>query len=262
MHRTRTTGTSTHLDPQRSDRLVPHSATRKPPASTGSRSRTAGRDRPAGPRAACPVTRCAAITHVSAGAATWIADEVADKCPARPAPAWGTACALASDPESLAMAGPTRLGRTDPRLGRRRRRLRPPRPERLRQRLHHRCPAIAHHGQCTPFRSAIETAMAMLAYLAHTGSMTVEHTELSVSQARDRFSDAVNRAAFGGEITDVTRGRGHSRAAAIVPADLVEAYESLIDQEDGAIASRRLADIDAGRGQVIPADEVAHDLGL
>jgi hypothetical protein len=25
--------------------------------------------------------RCAAITHVSADAATWIADEVADKCP-------------------------------------------------------------------------------------------------------------------------------------------------------------------------------------
>jgi len=43
---------------------------------------------------------------------------------------------------------------------------------------------------------------------------------------------------------------------------LVEAYESLIDQEDGAIAARRLADIDAGRSQVIPADEVARDLGL
>ncbi len=92
--------------------------------------------------------------------------------------------------------------------------------------------------------------------------MTVDPIELSVSQARDQFSDAVNRAAFGGEITYVTRGRGHSRAAAIVPADLVEAYESLIDQEDGAIAARRLVDIDAGRSRVIPADEVARDLGL
>jgi len=92
--------------------------------------------------------------------------------------------------------------------------------------------------------------------------MTVEPIELSVSQARDQFSDAVNRAAFGGEITYVTRGRGHSRAAAIVPADLVEEYESLIDQDDGAIAARRLADIDAGRSQVIPAEEVTRDLGL
>ncbi len=92
--------------------------------------------------------------------------------------------------------------------------------------------------------------------------MAVDPIELSVSQARDQFSDAVNRAAFGGEITYVTRGRGHSRAAAIVPVDLVEAYESLIDQEDGAIAARRLVDIDAGRSQVIPADEVARDLGL
>ena len=92
--------------------------------------------------------------------------------------------------------------------------------------------------------------------------MSVDPIELSVSQARDQFSDAVNRAAFGGEITYVTRGRNHARAAAIVPAELVEAYEALIDQKDGAIAARRLADIDAGRSQVASADEVARDLGL
>ena len=92
--------------------------------------------------------------------------------------------------------------------------------------------------------------------------MSVDPVELSVSQARDQFSDAVNRAAFGGEITYVTRGRRHSRAAAIVPVDLVEAYEALIDQEDGAIAARRLADIDAGRSEITSADEVARDLGL
>ena len=91
--------------------------------------------------------------------------------------------------------------------------------------------------------------------------MTIEPVELSVSQARDQFSAAVNRAAFGGEITYVTRGRGHSRAAAIVPVALVEAYESLIDREDGEIAVRRLAALDAGR-EVVPPDEVARDLGL
>ncbi len=88
--------------------------------------------------------------------------------------------------------------------------------------------------------------------------MSVEPVKWSVSQARDRFSDAVNRAAFGGEITYVTRGRGHARAAAIVPADLVEVYESL-DQQDGEVAAQRLADIDAGRSQVISADEVERD---
>ncbi|MDX6682224.1 MAG: hypothetical protein QOG94_2263, partial [Solirubrobacteraceae bacterium] len=44
--------------------------------------------------------------------------------------------------------------------------------------------------------------------------MSADPTELSVSQARNRFSDAVNRAAFGGEITYVTRGHGQQRAAA------------------------------------------------
>jgi antitoxin (DNA-binding transcriptional repressor) of toxin-antitoxin stability system len=85
-------------------------------------------------------------------------------------------------------------------------------------------------------------------------------TELSVSQARDRFSDAVNRAAFGGEITYVTRGRGHQRAAAIVPADLVARYEELIDREDGRIAAERLADIEAGRVTPLSAGEVARAL--
>jgi hypothetical protein len=86
--------------------------------------------------------------------------------------------------------------------------------------------------------------------------------ELSVSQARDHFSDAVNRAAFGGEITFVTRGRGQKRAAAIVPAELVARYEALIDSEDGRIALERLADLDAGRVATVSADEVGRMLKL
>lgn len=92
--------------------------------------------------------------------------------------------------------------------------------------------------------------------------MSAHETELSVSQARDRFSDAVNRAAFGGEITYVTRGRGHQRAAAIVPVEFVERYEAMVDLEDGRIAEERLADLDAGRTTAVPADEVAQALGL
>ncbi len=91
--------------------------------------------------------------------------------------------------------------------------------------------------------------------------MTTE-TELSVTQARDHFSDAVNRAAFGGEITFVTRGRTQLRAAAIVPADLVDRYEALIDSEDGRVAMERLADLDSGRTSTVTADEVARTLGL
>ncbi|MGH3932807.1 MAG: hypothetical protein ACRDTF_22855 [Pseudonocardiaceae bacterium] len=92
--------------------------------------------------------------------------------------------------------------------------------------------------------------------------MSTEVTELSVSQARDQFSDAVNRAVFGGEITYVTRGRGHQRAAAIVPAELVEHYEAMIDLEDGRIAQQRLADLNAGLTTAVPADEVSQTLGL
>ncbi|MGO2541394.1 hypothetical protein ACT3TS_11360 [Specibacter sp. AOP5-B1-6] len=86
--------------------------------------------------------------------------------------------------------------------------------------------------------------------------------ELSVSQARNHFSDAVNRAAFGGEITYVTRGRGQKRAAAIVPAEFVEHYEAMIDSEDGRIALARWADLDAGHTKAVPADEAARALGL
>lgn len=102
--------------------------------------------------------------------------------------------------------------------------------------------------------------VAKLAYLAHNGPMRID-TELSVSQARDHFSDAVNRAAYGGEITFVTRGRGQQRAAAIVPAELVDRYEAMIDSEDGRIAMERLADLDSGRTKAVRADEVARTLG-
>jgi len=86
--------------------------------------------------------------------------------------------------------------------------------------------------------------------------------EMSVTEARDRFSDAVSRAAYGGEITYVTRGRAHTRAAAIVPAALVEAYQELVDREDARIALERLADLKAGRAQTVSSAEVMAELGL
>lgn len=92
--------------------------------------------------------------------------------------------------------------------------------------------------------------------------MSAEQHELSVTQARDHFSDAVNRAAYGGEITYVTRGRRKQRAAAIVPAELVERYEAMIDAEDGRISAKRLADLDAGRTAPVSAADAARALGL
>ncbi len=88
------------------------------------------------------------------------------------------------------------------------------------------------------------------------------NAEWPVSQARDRFSDAVNRAAFGGEVTYVTRGRNRQRAAAIVPAEWVEAYEEMVDREDGAIATERLRKLHAGQSDAIPADRIEQELDL
>lgn len=88
-----------------------------------------------------------------------------------------------------------------------------------------------------------------------------EH-ELSVTQARDHFSERVNRAHYGGEVTYVTRGHRHQRAAAIVPADLVDHYEELLDERDARVAAERLADIEAGRSRAVPFDEAMEELGL
>lgn len=91
--------------------------------------------------------------------------------------------------------------------------------------------------------------------------MRDEIVELSVTEARNGFSDAVNRAAYGGEVTYVTRGRGHQRAAAIVPASLVEQYEALLDAQDAQVALERLADLDAGRTTPVSAADLWRELG-
>lgn len=83
-----------------------------------------------------------------------------------------------------------------------------------------------------------------------------------MSQARDHFSEIVNLASYTGEITYVTRGRRHHRAAAVVPATLVEEYEAMLDREDGREAQQRLADLEAGREVAVPAEEAARILDL
>lgn len=87
-------------------------------------------------------------------------------------------------------------------------------------------------------------------------------SDFSVAGARDHFSEVVNRAAFGGDITYITRGRNKVRAAAVVPAYYAELLESLIDEHDGAVAAERLENIRAGRSTTVSMSEVRSRLGL
>ena len=91
---------------------------------------------------------------------------------------------------------------------------------------------------------------------------TTDNKNLSVTEARNNFSQFVNRAAFGGEVTFIRRGRSHQPVAAIVPADLLEQCEVLLDKVDGRIAMERLADLEAGRTKAIQAAEVRRELGF
>lgn len=86
--------------------------------------------------------------------------------------------------------------------------------------------------------------------------------ELPVAGARDQFSDVVNRAAFGGDITYITRGRAHKRAAAVVPAEYAELLELLLDEHDGAIAAERLAQIRSRQAKTLTMSEVRRTLGM
>ena len=92
--------------------------------------------------------------------------------------------------------------------------------------------------------------------------MSAEPVDLHVSEARDQFSDLVNRAAFGGQLTRVVRGRSASPAAAIVPASWLEDYEALLDSIDGPVAEQRLAEIRNGDATTVTTAEARHLLGL
>jgi len=47
----------------------------------------------------------------------------------------------------------------------------------------------------------------------------------------------------------------------IVPAEIVEQYEAMIDLEDCRIALKRLADLEARRTAPVPADEARPRVG-
>lgn len=74
--------------------------------------------------------------------------------------------------------------------------------------------------------------------------------DLPISAARDQLSEVVNAAAYGGEITYVTR-RGR-RLAAIVPASLIDAIRAQEDAEDVREADAAMAE----PGESIPWETV------
>jgi prevent-host-death family protein len=85
---------------------------------------------------------------------------------------------------------------------------------------------------------------------------------VKAEEARNKFSDIVNRAAFGHERIVVTRhGKG---VAAVVPMEdlrlieqLVEKIEDFIDTEEAKAALR-----EAETGGTIPFEQVKADLGI
>lgn len=84
--------------------------------------------------------------------------------------------------------------------------------------------------------------------------------DVPITDARDRLADVVNEAAYGGQVTYLTR-RGR-RLAAIVSVETAEAAERWEDEQLGRMANAALAEM-TGTGEApVPLDEVRSDLGL
>ena len=81
---------------------------------------------------------------------------------------------------------------------------------------------------------------------------------VTTAEARDNFSDLLNRAAYGKERVVLTR-RGRALAA-LVPLDDVALLEAIEDRDD--IADARAARAEADRDGTLPWEKVKADLGL
>jgi prevent-host-death family protein len=86
---------------------------------------------------------------------------------------------------------------------------------------------------------------------------------VTTAEAREHFSDVLNRAAFGKERVVLTR-RGKPLVA-VVPIEDVEALEALEDMRDSHEIRTRLDEFQHATGEdalPIPLEEVARRLGL
>lgn len=83
---------------------------------------------------------------------------------------------------------------------------------------------------------------------------------ISTAEARDRFSEVLNRAAFGKERVVLTR-RGKPLAA-VVPIEDVEALEAMEDAADIAEARLRYEEWERDGRQSISLEELAAKHGI
>ena len=82
---------------------------------------------------------------------------------------------------------------------------------------------------------------------------------ISTSEARERFSDLINRASYGQERIILTR-RGKP-VAAVVPFEDVEWMEEVEDEEDMEAVKEAKEELARG-GKTIPLDELLKELGI
>lgn len=98
--------------------------------------------------------------------------------------------------------------------------------------------------------------------MAYTGTlwpMAENPRELAVDELRDKLADVVDEAAFGGEVTYLTRhGR---RLAAIVPVEAAEAAERWEDEQLHRMADEAVEEMARTGEKAIPLDEVRRELG-
>lgn len=84
--------------------------------------------------------------------------------------------------------------------------------------------------------------------------------ELAVSDARDRLADVINEAAYGGQVTYLTRhGR---RLAAIVSVEAAEAAERWEDEQLGRMADEAVEEMARTGEKPVSLDEVRRELGV
>lgn len=85
-------------------------------------------------------------------------------------------------------------------------------------------------------------------------------SDLAVHKARADFADVVNRAAYRGERTTLTR-RGKV-VAAVVPAEDLELLERLEDEIDLAEAREVLEKVDRGEEDTVALEDVLKQLSI
>lgn len=84
--------------------------------------------------------------------------------------------------------------------------------------------------------------------------------ELPITAARDQLADVVNEAAYGGQVTYLTR-RGR-RLAAIVSMETAEAAEQWEDEQLGQLADEAMQEITHTGEQSTPLEQIHRELDL